>query len=140
MARVGGEIDQRRSQGRSTNVIGQPVGLVEGPAGGSVGEAAGGVVLGADEGKGALRANDEILHACIGLGGTVTGEHGVGLDKAEKLALLFTDDDLAAMRALRRVFDPSGLMNPQKIFPSGHKPHTHTPGGGPKPVPAGMWI
>ena len=88
----------------------------------------------------ALRANDEILHACIELGGTVTGEHGVGLDKAEKLALLFNDDDLAAMRALRRVFDPKGLMNPQKVFPSGQEAHAPTPGGGLGPVPAGMWI
>ena len=88
----------------------------------------------------ALRANDEILHACIELGGTVTGEHGVGLDKAEKLALLFNDDDLAAMRALRRVFDPKGLMNPQKVFPSGQEAPAPTPGGGLGPVPAGMWI
>ena len=67
----------------------------------------------------ALEANEEILHACIALGGTVTGEHGVGLDKAEKLALLFNPDDLEVMHAVRRVFDPRGLMNPQKVFPSG---------------------
>ena len=87
----------------------------------------------------ALQANDEILHACIELGGTVTGEHGVGLDKAEKLALLFNADDLAAMRALRRVFDPKALMNPDKVFPSGSHAHTHPHGAG-KPVPAGLWI
>ena len=73
----------------------------------------------------ALEANEEILHACIELGGTVTGEHGVGLDKAEKLALLFNQDDLEVMHAVRRVFDPRELMNPQKVFPSGH--HGCTP-------------
>lgn len=88
----------------------------------------------------AIAANDEILHACIALGGTVTGEHGVGLDKAEKLALLFNEDDLWAMKAVRRVFDPRGLMNPDKVFPSGrHVPLRGSPGAA-KPVPEGMWV
>ena len=88
----------------------------------------------------ALQANDEILHACIKLGGTVTGEHGVGLDKAEKLALLFSADDLDAMHAVRSVFDPRGLLNPLKVFPSGTPAHVHAATGAAKPVPAGMWI
>ena len=88
----------------------------------------------------ALTANEEILHACIDLGGTVTGEHGVGLDKAEKLALLFNGDDLEVMHAVRRVFDPRGLMNPQKVFPSGQHACEPTSAGTGKPVPAGMWI
>ena len=88
----------------------------------------------------ALQANDEILHTCIKLGGTVTGEHGVGLDKAEKLALLFSADDLDAMHAVRSVFDPRGLLNPLKVFPSGTPAHVHAATGAAKPVPAGMWI
>ena len=88
----------------------------------------------------ALQANDEILHACIKLGGTVTGEHGVGLDKAEKLAILFSADDLDAMHAVRSVFDPRGLLNPLKVFPSGTPAHVHAATGAAKPVPAGMWI
>jgi glycolate oxidase len=91
----------------------------------------------------ALAANDEILHACIALGGTVTGEHGVGLDKAEKLPLLFSPPDLAAMAAVRRVFDPRGLMNPGKVFPSGThvRPSAASPDGrSPSPVPQGMWV
>jgi glycolate oxidase len=88
----------------------------------------------------ALEANEEILHACIELGGTVTGEHGVGLDKAEKLAFLFNPDDLAVMHAVRRVFDPRELMNPQKVFPSGHHGCTPVSGGAGKPVPEGMWV
>jgi glycolate oxidase len=87
----------------------------------------------------ALEANEEILHACIALGGTVTGEHGVGLDKAEKLALLFGPEDLEVMRAVRRVFDPRGLMNPGKVLPSGEHPCAPVPAAG-KPVPAGMWV
>jgi glycolate oxidase len=90
----------------------------------------------------ALQANEEILNACIALGGTVTGEHGVGLDKAEKLALLFGPDDLAVMRAVRRVFDPAGRMNPDKVLPAGG--HVHPPAppatGAPRPVPEGLWV
>ncbi|MGH7268758.1 MAG: FAD-binding oxidoreductase [Candidatus Rokuibacteriota bacterium] len=86
----------------------------------------------------ALAASDAILDACIAVGGTVTGEHGVGMDKAEKLALLFTPADLDAMAAVRRVFDPRGLMNPGKVFPSGGGHHPPTPAGG--KIPAGMWI
>jgi glycolate oxidase len=88
----------------------------------------------------ALEANEEILHACIELGGTVTGEHGVGMDKAEKLALLFTADDLEVMRAVRRVFDPRGLMNPRKVFPSGQHACATVPVRADKPVPEGMWV
>jgi glycolate oxidase len=88
----------------------------------------------------ALEANEEILHACIALGGTVTGEHGVGLDKAEKLALLFNPDDLEVMHAVRRVFDPRGLMNPQKVFPSGQHACAPVSAGAGKPVPEGMWV
>ena len=88
----------------------------------------------------ALEANEEILHACIELGGTVTGEHGVGMDKAEKLAMLFNEDDLEVMHAVRRVFDPSGLMNPQKVFPSGQHAHAAPAGGAGRPVPEGMWV
>jgi glycolate oxidase len=88
----------------------------------------------------ALAANDEILHACIDLGGVVSGEHGIGLDKAEKLDVLFTRADLAAMAAVRRVFDPRGVMNPGKVLPSGsHLAPAGRVGSG-KPVGAGMWI
>jgi glycolate oxidase len=89
----------------------------------------------------ALEASDAILDACIAVGGTVTGEHGVGMDKAKKLALLFNEDDLAAMAAVRRVFDPKGLMNPDKVFPS-HAAciEATAPGRGARPVPEGMWV
>jgi glycolate oxidase len=88
----------------------------------------------------ALRASEAMLDGCIAAGGTVTGEHGVGLDKAEKLARLFSADDLATMAAVRRVFDPRGLLNPDKVFPSGTRCADPAPAGAPKPVPEGMWV
>src|SRR5262249_53345976 len=88
----------------------------------------------------AMAANDAMLEACIAAGGAVTGEHGVGLDKAKKLARVFTDDDLAAMGAVRRVFDPKLLMNPDKVFPSPSACLEAKPGGRSRPVPEGMWI
>ncbi len=88
----------------------------------------------------ALAATEAMLDACIAVGGALTGEHGVGLDKAPKLALLFTPEDLAAMQAVRRVFDPRGLMNPDKVFPSPGRHVKPGPVGAHKPVPEGMWV
>ncbi len=65
----------------------------------------------------AMRANDEIMRCCIRAGGTVTGEHGIGLEKREYLRLMYDPADLAAMMRVRAVFDPSGLCNPGKVFP-----------------------
>jgi FAD/FMN-containing dehydrogenase len=65
----------------------------------------------------AMRANDEIMRCCILAGGTVTGEHGIGLDKREYLRLMYELADLEAMTRVRSVFDPAGLCNPGKIFP-----------------------
>ncbi len=61
---------------------------------------------------------NEILEACIDAGGSITGEHGVGSDKACAMPLMFGEDDLAAMERLRRAFDPNGLSNPGKVFPT----------------------
>jgi glycolate oxidase len=65
----------------------------------------------------AMRANDEIMRCCIRAGGTVTGEHGIGLEKREYLRLMYGPADLEAMTRVRSVFDPAGLCNPGKIFP-----------------------
>ncbi|MCS7313068.1 MAG: FAD-binding oxidoreductase [Acidobacteria bacterium] len=59
----------------------------------------------------------EILRACVELGGSLTGEHGIGLEKRDYMPLMFRDEDLAAMQKVKRVFDPRGLLNPGKIFP-----------------------
>ena len=58
------------------------------------------------------QANEELLAACIALGGSITGEHGTGMDKAGNLPLQYADADLNFMFRLRRVFDPDGVMNP----------------------------
>lgn len=65
----------------------------------------------------AARASHEILAACVELGGTISGEHGIGLEKIEAMQLLFTEDDLRAQDRMRAVFDPSGLCNPGKVLP-----------------------
>ncbi len=65
----------------------------------------------------AIQAGNDILEKCIELGGSVTGEHGIGVEKMDLLAKQFTKDDLDAMRALRRVFDPEQRCNPHKMFP-----------------------
>jgi glycolate oxidase len=62
-------------------------------------------------------ASSELLRKCVELGGTITGEHGVGLEKQDFMTWLFNDGDLAQMRRLKAVFDPRGSMNPGKIFP-----------------------
>ena len=69
----------------------------------------------------ALRAETlakQILEICVDAGGSITGEHGVGTDKACAMPLMFGEDDLAAMHRLRRAFDPNGLANPGKLFPT----------------------
>lgn len=75
----------------------------------------------ADEVDRVLAAGREILEACVALGGSITGEHGIGVEKAEQMPLLFSPPDLLAMQQLRAVFDPERRCNPGKIFP--------TPGG-----------
>ncbi len=60
----------------------------------------------------------EILTACVEAGGSITGEHGVGMEKNCYMPLQFAPDDLAAMRRVKRAFDPAGLANPGKIFPT----------------------
>jgi glycolate oxidase len=60
----------------------------------------------------------DILVACIDAGGSITGEHGVGSDKACAMPLMFGEDDLEAMLRLRKGFDPNGLANPGKVFPT----------------------
>jgi glycolate oxidase len=65
----------------------------------------------------ALLAGEEILRMCVELGGTITGEHGVGYHKRKLLSLIYTEQELEIMRAIKGVFDEVGIMNPGKIFP-----------------------
>jgi glycolate oxidase len=65
-----------------------------------------------------LGAGRKILEACVALGGSLTGEHGIGVEKMDLLPLLFCEADLDLMRRVRRVFDPDLRSNPHKIFPA----------------------
>jgi glycolate oxidase len=69
--------------------------------------------------KRVLVASHEILDECIRLGGSVTGEHGIGVEKMEFMPKLFSPEDLAAMVALRDTFNPEGRCNPWKLLPGG---------------------
>jgi len=60
----------------------------------------------------------EILRLCLEAGGSISGEHGVGSDKRCYMDWMFSPDDLASMQLVRRAFDPDGLANPGKIFPT----------------------
>jgi glycolate oxidase len=80
------------------------------------------LVLFDDSKPGAAEAAEEvsgaILDLCIEAGGSITGEHGVGADKSQYMPRMFTDDDLDTMQRLRCAFDPAGVCNPGKVFPT----------------------
>jgi glycolate oxidase len=61
---------------------------------------------------------EAILDACLDAGGSLTGEHGVGMDKACAMPRMFSERDLEAFARLRRAFDPDGLCNPGKVLPT----------------------
>ena len=62
-------------------------------------------------------ASQEIMLSCVAAGGTITGEHGVGVDKRKYMPLVYSDDDIETMRWVKDVFDPDGLCNPGKVLP-----------------------
>ena len=65
-----------------------------------------------------IKASNEMMRLCIRLGGSITGEHGVGLEKRDLMPELFSANDLAAMASVRDVFNPTGCLNPGKLLPS----------------------
>jgi glycolate oxidase len=71
----------------------------------------------ADETRRAIEAGRDILKACVAMGGSLTGEHGIGVEKMQEMPLLFSPDDLRVMAELRAVFDPASRSNPGKILP-----------------------
>src|SRR3954469_6127848 len=74
-----------------------------------------------DQVKKAIHAGEDILAKCIEWGGGVTGEHGIGSEKVDFMALQFAPADLEAMQKLRLVFDPQMRGNPHKMFPGGKR-------------------
>ena len=71
----------------------------------------------ADELARVERASQEIMALCVSVGGTITGEHGVGVDKRGYMGLVHRDVELDMLRAVKGVFDPKGLFNPGKVIP-----------------------
>jgi glycolate oxidase subunit GlcD len=65
-----------------------------------------------------VAAGEEILRACVEVGGALSGEHGIGREKRDFMGLLFSADDLDAMHRLRAAFDPDGVCNPGKVLPT----------------------
>jgi glycolate oxidase len=68
--------------------------------------------------KRVLAASNEILEECLACGGSVTGEHGIGVEKLGFMHKMFTDDDLAVMERLRLAFNPRGNLSPGKMLPT----------------------
>ncbi len=65
-----------------------------------------------------IAAGAEILAYCVSVGGTITGEHGVGMEKDKLMSLLFSESDMEVMKSLREAFNKSSILNPSKIFPT----------------------
>jgi glycolate oxidase len=67
----------------------------------------------------AVQASGDIVRYCVSIGGSLTGEHGVGMEKSELMSLIFNDADFALMRRVHDQFNPTSLLNPGKVFPMG---------------------
>ena len=66
-----------------------------------------------------LELNHDLVVACVELGGTLSGEHGIGSEKRDHMPLIYTESDLRAMAGLKRSFDPDDFFNPGKVLPAG---------------------
>lgn len=80
------------------------------------------------------KASAEIMQTCVAAGGTITGEHGVGIDKKSYMPLVYGPDELGVMWGLRRAFDPHGVFNPGKVLPEESDPATEAVRGRPNSV------
>ncbi|MFC1816232.1 FAD-linked oxidase C-terminal domain-containing protein, partial [Thermodesulfobacteriota bacterium] len=64
------------------------------------------------------KASTEILKLCVDAGGTISGEHGVGLEKLRETHFIFNEADLELEREIKRTFDPDDILNPGKMIPA----------------------
>jgi glycolate oxidase len=87
-----------------------------------------------------MAAGHEILMRCIEAGGTITGEHGVGMEKQAFMPLVFSPADLDVMARVRSALEPSGRFNPGKVLPTVQPAHGAQRTGMPSLVPEGMWV
>jgi glycolate oxidase len=85
-----------------------------------------------------LAAGTDIIEACVAVGGTLSGEHGIGLEKRDYMPLQFAPVDLDAQVRAREAFDPGGRLNPRKVLPAGSKcgELAFSPGD----LPPGAWL
>lgn len=72
----------------------------------------------AEETARVIAAGKQILEVCVGVGGSLSGEHGIGVEKRDYMPLVFTPDDLDKMRVVRDAFNGAGLLNPNKVLPT----------------------
>ena len=70
----------------------------------------------------AFQAGEEVMRLCVELGGTITGEHGIGTEKIDAMTLMFTPEELRAMRLVKHAFDPTEISNPAKMLPEENVP------------------
>jgi glycolate oxidase len=84
------------------------------------------------------RAGEEIVAACLRVGGALSGEHGIGLEKRDMMRANFTELDLDAQARLKEVFDPAGVFNPRKVLPQGSRCFDF--GGARRDIPEGTWV
>ena len=69
-----------------------------------------------------IDAGAEIMQICAAAGGSLSGEHGIGMEKKDLMPLIFSQDDVAQMLKIKAAMDPAGLCNPGKMFPGGEAP------------------
>ena len=86
-----------------------------------------------------MAAGRELLLKCVQAGGTITGEHGVGLEKQAFMPLIFSQADLDVMARVRSAVDPSGRMNPAKVLPVSEQ-HAPARAGATRTIPEGLWV
>ena len=84
-------------------------------------------------------AGEEMLRAVVELGGALSGEHGIGLEKAAFMPWIYSEDDLGAMHRVKDVFDPAGILNPGKIFPDPSRKSVHLAGRTGRAIEARWW-
>jgi glycolate oxidase subunit GlcD len=79
------------------------------------------------------KAGWEIMEACVQLGGTISGEHGIGIEKQDAMRMVFSQEDLDFQQGLKRAFDPQNILNPGKVIPKTEaksSPKTNVPNNG----------
>jgi glycolate oxidase len=87
-----------------------------------------------------IAAGERILRLGVEAGGTITGEHGVGIEKQQYMAWIFSPADLGVMRRVREAFSPDERFNPGKVFPQESPRPMRMKSGVSAQVTAGTWI